>query len=37
MKYAGIHHSKYKMLIHYDTIEDRQNKKSHIFYSLNTE
>ena len=31
--YAGIHHSKYWMPIHYDTIEDGQNKKS-IFYSL---
>ena len=27
MVYAGIHHSKYWMLIHYDTIEDGQNKK----------
>ena len=25
--YAGIHHSKYWMPIHYDTIEDGQNKK----------
>ena len=32
--YAGIHHSKYWMPIHYDTIEDGQNKNL-IFYSLN--
>ena len=25
--YAGTHHSKYWMPIHYDTIEDGQNKK----------
>ena len=25
--YAGIHHSKYGMPIHYDTTEDGQNKK----------
>ena len=25
-EYAGIHHSKYWMPIHYDTIEDGQNK-----------
>ena len=25
--YAGIHHLKYWMPIHYDTIEDGQNKK----------
>ena len=27
--YSGIHHSKYWMPIHYDTIKDAQNKKSH--------
>ena len=32
--YAGIHHSKYWMPIHYDTIEDGQNKKSHILFSF---
>ena len=31
--YAGIHHSKYWMPIHYDAIEDGQNKKSHLFFS----
>ena len=31
--YAGIHHSKYGMPIHYDTIEDGQNKKSHLLFS----
>ena len=31
--YAGIHHSKYWMPIHYDTIEDGQNKKSHLLFS----
>ena len=31
--YAGIHHSKYWMAIHYDTIEDGQNKKSHLLFS----
>ena len=31
---AIIHHSKYWMPIHYDTIEDGQNKNL-IFYSLN--
>ena len=31
--YAGIHHSKYWTPIHYDTIEDGQNKNL-IFYSL---
>ena len=31
--YAGIHHSKYWTPIHYDTIEDWQNKNL-IFYSL---
>ena len=31
--YAGIHHSKYWMPIHYDTIEDGQNKKSHLSFS----
>ena len=32
--YAGIHHSKYLMPIHYDTfIEDEQNKKSHLLFS----
>ena len=30
---AGIHHSKYWMLIHYDTIKDGQNKKSHLLFS----
>ena len=30
---AGIHHSKYWMLIHYDTIEDGQNKKYDILFS----
>ena len=29
--YAGIHHSKYWMSIHYDIIEDGQNKTSHLF------
>ena len=34
--YTGIHHSKYWMPIHYDTIEDGLNKKKNlIFYSLN--
>ena len=33
--YACIHHSKYWMPIHYDTIEDGQNKTKIIFYSLN--
>ena len=32
--YAGIHHSKYWMPIHYDTIEDGQNKKSHLLFSF---
>ena len=27
---AGIHHSKYWMPIHYDTIEDGKTKKSHL-------
>ena len=31
--YAGIHHSKYWMPNHYDTIEDGQNKKSHLLFS----
>ena len=31
--YAGIHHSKYWMPIHYDTIGDGQNKKSHLLFS----
>ena len=31
--YAGIHHSKYWMPIHYDTIEDGQNKKFHLLLS----
>ena len=31
--YVGIHHSKYLMPIHYDTIEDGQNKKSHLLFS----
>ena len=31
--YAGIHHSKYWMTIHCDTIEDGQNKKSHLLFS----
>ena len=30
--YAGIHHSEYWMPIHYDTIEDGQNKKSHLLF-----
>ena len=30
---TGIHHSKYWMSIHYDTIEDGQNKKSHLLFS----
>ena len=30
--YAGIHHSKYWMPIHYDTIEDGQNKQSHLLF-----
>ena len=30
---AGIHHSKYWIPIHYDTIEDGQNKKSHLLFS----
>ena len=30
---TGIHHSKYWMPIHYDTIEDGQNKTSHRFFS----
>ena len=33
MSYAGIHHSKYWMPIHYDTIEDEQNRKSHLLFS----
>ena len=32
-EYTGIHHSKYWIHIHYDTIEDGQNRKL-IFYSL---
>ena len=32
--YAGIHHSKYWMPIHYDTIEDGQNKQSHLLFSF---
>ena len=31
---TGVHHSKYWMPIHYDTIEDGQNKKSHLLFSL---
>ena len=31
--YASIHHSKYWMPIQYDTIEDGQNKKSHLLFS----
>ena len=31
--YAGIHHTKYWMPIHYDTIEDGQNKKSLLLFS----
>ena len=31
---AGIHHSKYCMPIHYDTIEDGQNKTSHCLFSF---
>ena len=31
--YAGIIHSKYWMPIHYDTIEDWHNKKSHLLFS----
>ena len=31
--YAYIHHSKYWMPIHYDTIEDGQNKTSHLLFS----
>ena len=34
--YAGIHHSKYWMPIHYDTIEDGQNKRSHLLFSKRT-
>ena len=34
--YAGIQHSKYWMPIHYDTIEDGQNKKSHLLFSKYT-
>ena len=30
---AGIHHSKYQMPIHYNTIDDGQNKKSHRLFS----
>ena len=30
---AGIHHSIYWMPIHYDTIEDGQNKTSHRLFS----
>ena len=30
---AGIHHSKYRMPIYYDTIEDGQNKTSHRLFS----
>ena len=30
---AGIHHSKYCMPIHYDTIEGGQNKTSHGLFS----
>ena len=33
---AGIHHSKYWMPIHYDTIEDGQNKTSHRLFSNST-
>ena len=32
---AGIHHSKYWMPIHYDKIEDGQNKTSHHLFSNN--
>ena len=32
-EHTGIHYSKYWMPIHYDTIEDGQNKKSHLFFS----
>ena len=31
--FNGIHHSKYWMPIHYDTIKDGQKKKSHILFS----
>ena len=31
--YAGTHYSKYWMLIHYDAIEDGQNKKSNLLFS----
>ena len=31
--YAAIHHSKYWVPIHYDTIKDEQNKKSHLLFS----
>ena len=31
--YAVIHHSKYWMPVHYDTIEDGQNNKSHLLFS----
>ena len=31
---AGIHYSKYRMPIHYDTIEVGQNKKSHLLLSF---
>ena len=31
--YAAIHHSKYWMPIHYDTIKDEQNKKSDFLFS----
>ena len=34
--YASIHHSKYWMPIYYDTIEDGQNKKSHLLFSMET-
>ena len=31
--YAGIHHSKFWRPIHYDTIEDGQNKNPHLLFS----
>ena len=32
INYVGIHLSQYWIPIHYDTIEDGQNKKSHLLY-----
>ena len=32
--YAGINHSNYWMPIHYDTVENGENKKSHLLFSF---